>query len=490
MLDHQDWTDRIKNIPTWSKSALGFITLVIGFVVLVRGNIYLGVSILVAIALIAFLLTCTYVAFSKIPPKIEGGKGFYRYEKYRGLALAGIIVSLILLIMGFSVEPSRSFIAVAFNGTSTPTSIPTAISTATPTATPIPSPTSTPSLSSQVYLHSLLVMNGVDGYFVCSNGHVWAFPNDSQTAGLIKEGDLFDLNQSGNLPLAGPVDVYLILETSLPENEHLTIEDIEVTVEQYSPSSRDVTVLALSDICASPLTPEVFGFFNVRLSPNLRQVSLIRPRETHRQTNFPIVANGSPLSFGLHLNTIEPGAYTLSIRVKHFHNGREEVSVLDSPIHMYVPDEQHTTRVFISSWANNGKLELLDNKLQKTFMAGMRQRIEYQLSMSIETPTQNPQVPIEYLRIENIGLEQNLTGWTIKSNDSVYTYTFHSFKLPEFGVVQIWSGSGTDDQRNLYMNAAPVIWGGNPEARFGRSIWLYDKTGDLEAGTGINPVNQ
>ena len=145
MREYQSWTELIKNIPTWVKGALGFITLIIGFIILLRNNLYLGMTVIVVVMLITLLFLSIYAGFAKTKPLIYGGKGVYRYEKYRGWAVFGVFISLVLIVIIFLSEPTRYFIVIAFDGTPTPTATLTATPIPTPTATamPIPRPTVT-----------------------------------------------------------------------------------------------------------------------------------------------------------------------------------------------------------------------------------------------------------------------------------------------------------------------------------------------------------
>lgn len=160
MENQQKWIDSIKNLPTWVSGAIGLATVIISFVVLVRENYYLGITIIGGLLLVAIFCLCIYLVFAKTPPLIEGGKGVYRFEKHRPLAVLGS--SLVFLIIGaiFTLESSRSYIVIAFNGTATPTVIatimpsPTKTTSATQmpsliptlTATPLPSPAVAPGL--------------------------------------------------------------------------------------------------------------------------------------------------------------------------------------------------------------------------------------------------------------------------------------------------------------------------------------------------------
>ncbi len=145
MSEDRGWQKWIRDLPASVKGAIALITAVIVFIALLQSNIYLGATVLVAVALIAMLCIGIYVVSAKTPPLIERGRGVYRFESYRLAATAGILLVLATIAALLAAEPSRSFAVVAFVGTSTPTptSTPTSTSTPTPTMTSTPSPTPT-----------------------------------------------------------------------------------------------------------------------------------------------------------------------------------------------------------------------------------------------------------------------------------------------------------------------------------------------------------
>ncbi len=144
MNENRNWTDLIKSLSTQITATIGLISLIIGFVSLLQGNLYLGATVSGATVLIALLCLCIYVAFAKIPPRISGGKGIYRFESYRSWALVGIGFIFALIIGLFMAKPSQTFIIIAFLGTPTPTATPAGVEIianpemAAPTALPQP----------------------------------------------------------------------------------------------------------------------------------------------------------------------------------------------------------------------------------------------------------------------------------------------------------------------------------------------------------------
>ena len=112
MSKQKDWIESIRRLPAFVQGAIGLLTLIIGFVVLFRDNVYLSVTVSSALILIATFLLCIYLVFAKTPPLVEGGRGVYRFEGYRILALVGIFFVLILVTVLLVTESSRSFVII------------------------------------------------------------------------------------------------------------------------------------------------------------------------------------------------------------------------------------------------------------------------------------------------------------------------------------------------------------------------------------------
>jgi hypothetical protein len=85
-----------------------------------------------------------------------------------------------------------------------------------------------------------------------------------------------------------------------------------------------------------------------------------------------------------------------------------------------------------------------------------------------------PDVPGEYVLIQNNGgANADLTGWTL--SDLVYhTYRFPSFVLKPNGYVRVWTKAGTNSATDLYWGRRAPIWNNADEKAF-----LRDKRGLL-----------
>ena len=111
----------IKNLPAWISAAIGLVTAVISFVLLIQGHFNLGITILGMFILVALLLLFAYLAFAKEQPLPKrgkkNGKSVYRFEKYRPWAFVGMALELMLVFAIFSFEQTRSFVIIGFAGT-------------------------------------------------------------------------------------------------------------------------------------------------------------------------------------------------------------------------------------------------------------------------------------------------------------------------------------------------------------------------------------
>ena len=122
MKKHRDSLDWIKKLPSWISGAIGLTTAVIGFVKLLRGDYALGITILGILTVVSLFFLFLYLAFARTQPLIEGGRGVYRFEKYRLWAIAGLVFTFAIAASTLAFKPSRSFIITAFSGTDTPLS--------------------------------------------------------------------------------------------------------------------------------------------------------------------------------------------------------------------------------------------------------------------------------------------------------------------------------------------------------------------------------
>jgi len=65
----------------------------------------------------------------------------------------------------------------------------------------------------------------------------------------------------------------------------------------------------------------------------------------------------------------------------------------------------------------------------------------------------------EYVRISNKSAAAiDLTGWTLRDNDSKHVYTFPAFSLAVGAEVQLWTKIGDNDAANLYWGSRSAIW--------------------------------
>ncbi|MEJ2303834.1 MAG: hypothetical protein P8Y14_20090 [Anaerolineales bacterium] len=97
MDNRKPWIEWIKNIPNWVKAAILFIGVIVGFIISFRENSYLYVTVSVALLLVGAFGFSLFIAFTKTRPMIEGGRGMYRFERYRPWAFVGMVLILGLI---------------------------------------------------------------------------------------------------------------------------------------------------------------------------------------------------------------------------------------------------------------------------------------------------------------------------------------------------------------------------------------------------------
>lgn len=119
MGEQQKWIELAKKSPAWISGGISLATAVIGFILLLQGNVRLGVTVLGFLFTALLLFALAYVAFARTTPLIEGGRGVYRFETYRPWALVGLglVVGLVLAVLLF--RESRLFIVAAMTGQET-----------------------------------------------------------------------------------------------------------------------------------------------------------------------------------------------------------------------------------------------------------------------------------------------------------------------------------------------------------------------------------
>jgi tetratricopeptide (TPR) repeat protein len=87
-----NWPDLIQKIPGWIMGLIAFVSAVVGFIKLWQGDTGLMTAVLLVVGVGGGLLGCAYLVLKRTPPQVEGGKGTWKYHRWRPLALAGLIV--------------------------------------------------------------------------------------------------------------------------------------------------------------------------------------------------------------------------------------------------------------------------------------------------------------------------------------------------------------------------------------------------------------
>ncbi|NVM57943.1 MAG: hypothetical protein HWN51_07485 [Desulfobacterales bacterium] len=75
------WTESIPKLPGWITGFITFVSHIVGFTKLWRGDTGLVTVVLLAVGLGGGMARGAYIALSRTPPQIEGGRGALRYSK-------------------------------------------------------------------------------------------------------------------------------------------------------------------------------------------------------------------------------------------------------------------------------------------------------------------------------------------------------------------------------------------------------------------------
>lgn len=119
-----NWLDLIKKSPGWITGLIAFVSAVVGFIKLWQGDTSLVTTVLLVVGVGGGCLGCAYLAFKRTPPLVEGGKGTWKYHRWRPWALASMFIILLLTASGVGYylyqqfrPPTKVIILVAnFNG--------------------------------------------------------------------------------------------------------------------------------------------------------------------------------------------------------------------------------------------------------------------------------------------------------------------------------------------------------------------------------------
>jgi tetratricopeptide (TPR) repeat protein len=94
------WLDSIKKLPGWIMGLIAFVTAVVGFINLWQGDSSLVTIVLLAVGVGGGWLGCAYLTFKRTSPLVEGGKGTWKYPRWRPWAMAGLVIIPLLAAGG------------------------------------------------------------------------------------------------------------------------------------------------------------------------------------------------------------------------------------------------------------------------------------------------------------------------------------------------------------------------------------------------------
>lgn len=131
----------LKNLPTSIRNLIGFVTTLVAFIVLIRTNLHVGISVTVLVLWLLLVWGLLTIVLSKNNAERRGlvpqpGKAVYKYSRWHPWGIAGLFLAGVMMVALIWYAPTRNVAKYALLGT--PTSSPAPTATATITATPGP----------------------------------------------------------------------------------------------------------------------------------------------------------------------------------------------------------------------------------------------------------------------------------------------------------------------------------------------------------------
>lgn len=388
------------------------------------------------------------------------------------LGAIGLVANVMGILSFFGINPE-----------STPLPMPTTMSNITPTElenTASPPIATTPRLS----VKPLLVLNEVfSNSMGCTNGDLWVLPFNSKDSSKIGVGKKFDPSTIRDLVQVAPLVAYFKIDSLQPAGKEVIVTDIAINVESYTPPDVDVFLIGRSTICADPYIPITKQQFYSRVKANTGALSMTRPRETDPSPKLFSVDTQSPLVFGMHLNAIEPGWYEVKLILSYTYDDTEESVITDNAIVMYVPDQNEVAEAYVADDLENGVIKIFSDttRLLQDLKTIREKRV---VITSLESSLTSPTIHGEFLRIQNLGKQQDLTGWKIETlfTDG-QTFVFPNFTLSEWASVRIWSGKGRNSPKDFFWNLDNIMWSANNNSPFPIvAFTLYDNFENKASG--------
>jgi len=109
----------ILNLPKVLKVLIGLLSTVIPVLILLRGNVELGVVVVLAIIVLATFSSLAYIAIAKDDPIVgfsAHGSSLYKYPRHRQLAKVGLCILAMVCILIFGLKSTRNYILAALKG--------------------------------------------------------------------------------------------------------------------------------------------------------------------------------------------------------------------------------------------------------------------------------------------------------------------------------------------------------------------------------------
>ncbi|MFZ5856617.1 MAG: hypothetical protein ACOYZ6_07290 [Chloroflexota bacterium] len=316
------------------------------------------------------------------------------------------------------------------------------------------------------YLHKIDTVHYRANYFPtlpCIDGKIWAIPEEDETFDLIQQGSTFNYMTYDEFHKiyysVAPTISFLKLSADLSSTEQVQLEDISLEI-SFKPNQSRVLFLVLGNTCAGGGVgpPQDISFnpvieYGQRITPTDQSVSLTVFDKNEIEPQIYNVSN-SPQDISIVLNALEPGWYDIKVVAKYAYHSKEIKVPSNEIIRMYVPEAGSNPPVYLIPMGIEEKTILLSDSID------LSSQIIYYQQHSVYMSVEEEDRFGKFVRIQNMGVEQNLEGWKLEyvnRNLERKMFVFPHHILPEWDVVRVGNmGSLITDQFDFYVDSSSL----------------------------------
>lgn len=313
-------TEYLKQFSGWITGIVTFLTMLVGFIVLLRDNPQLMTLVILITTSIAGMIACFRIVTEKTPPLIVGGKGLPKYPKLRTLGIAGFVFIPIFNIIFFASMFGNRVVRVALNGT--PTLTPTITITA-----------EKPQIKSLIKINSSMGSTCTGWFMIPEDIDLTQDPFN-----LMEELYVWkDKNRTANIIIEGGYDIYADIVNVGSKDEIVKIDNqVYFVLESYQPLDRlNVAVFGGGGAipqgggCGGGMKAVEFHDIPIRNQPNIVSTS--------KEFDYFTLSQNEIIEFGFSAYCYDPGLYKFHLEMSAAYQGEEEKILVSSLITAYCP---------------------------------------------------------------------------------------------------------------------------------------------------------